>query len=457
MENLNGSITHTHFSISYEVNTKGFYITSAEGVKKPITSLRAGNTELIRGQDLSEEQQAHIISILKDMFSSEQHAAAFTQSTVTFYTEDSTKVTPNIPNPITLRDETTLRIERALEKADGATYQPPPSKPDKAKLLTADATVYKTKEEWCKAIIEQFKIKENGTASRKTIALNLLADRYNYYCELQKEIAKLIPLESNRPVIDLCLCGSESADQQLSFGIIGGVGCLSDAAILKLTLEKLQQKGVLNRVKINLYSAPPPRTNFEWAQRGIAYRQGLKKFLSRQDISNYCIASNTAHLRLAALQNWSGNKMVNLVNSVVNSLLPEKNKKNILILATLSSHKGKLYPKVLKQQEIACLTLNKKGPDKIQKIINTVKSGKHDAINSARFLKILKEALDHAQEKGEPITHILLGCTELAIALGDESIQKALKNAYGVEIVDSEKIFAETITDFVISTNKRAE
>lgn len=67
----------------------------------------------------------------------------------------------------------------------------------------------------------------------------------------------------------------------------------------------------------------------------------------------------------------------------------------------------------------------------MQGIIDRVKSGKNDSENLRNLLRLLEEKLQQAKESGKPITHILLCCTELPLALSfrDETgeFERALK------------------------------
>jgi len=302
--------------------------------------------------------------------------------------------------------------------------------------------------QWVDKIINTFQITKNSEKTNLIVKLKLNNTNYHFYNLLQKKIATLIPTEANRPTIDLKIIGEKAPVQKKFFGIVGGVGPLSDAAILDLTIKKLYAE----TVKIHLYSSPPPRQqNFITLLKNLwNYCINLKKFLRKTSINRYSIASNTAHLNFNFLQRLARNRIFNLVNQVVENISASKTKNTrILILGTFQGRKKFLYEKLFKKNKIKSFSLPLKTALSVQKIIDNVKANKNDLQNSVRLVNLIKKKVIQAQKQDKSITHILLGCTELPLCLEffGKDFQKKLEAEIGVKIINTEKTFAKIIAN----------
>ena len=94
---------------------------------------------------------------------------------------------------------------------------------------------------------------------------------------MQEAIAKKYPHEFSRPKIKVnFLFGKkESITKNQTIGILGGMGPLSDANLMKLIMKKLESTNVAKGTAINLYSIPPPRTTEEQMMHGPSYAASL--------------------------------------------------------------------------------------------------------------------------------------------------------------------------------------
>lgn len=363
---------------------------------------------------------------------------------------------PRILSPVEVKNKGLQ--EKLRSRAASIFRSAPPEKSERASKgdmspLTTFQMLSKPEREWAQEVMQAYAIDKNRSATGVLIKLDLPADKYHYYCTLQEEIASQIPEEHHRPIIDLRLRGSAAEGDDPGFGIIGGVGPLSDAAILDLSMQELQNtRDGLSKVKIDLYSSPPPRkaTRGHFAKNIINYVTGLKKFLVRPGITQFCITSNTAHLNLARLQKWSGNKMVSLVEAVASEIEKDPiQNKNVLVLGTIEGYRGNLYSNVLNKKQIDNSTFRDEDEaETMQQIIDKVKRGENDVSNAHNLLAMLNIRLQEAIDEGTPFTHVLLGCTELPLVLSvpDSGVQAAvvaLKET--VKPVDSEAVFAGII------------
>ncbi|MFY2508848.1 hypothetical protein ACN3E9_11300 [Vibrio pectenicida] len=318
------------------------------------------------------------------------------------------------------------------------------------------------------------------------------AEKALEYEKLQKTIAKYIPVEFERPVIDLRLVFSDGLLPQGEFppkentiGILGGIGPLSDASLIKMISTRLSSKGSKydDEFMIHLYSLPPPReglsekTNLTWAAR-MAGPGALGKeegFLTH-GYKDYYLASNTAHSNISRINALItslhiGGIIVNpchplvypnivhlperLLDGMIKSNRPQSEKENILILGTREAWDKKLYKSLMKEKDISYKRLDsKKEQDDIQQYIDKIKMQDKDTNLEEELHKKVFELAKKYKTK-----NVLLSCTELPLGLekyiitNKENGMKSLKKPIGfdnsdnITIYDSEEIFADLIVE----------
>lgn len=326
--------------------------------------------------------------------------------------------------------------ERVSSHIDHATY---------AQAVRCKPKKDESTEQWCTRIINEFQIRDD--ASHIVIPLiNFPASKFKYYCELQKAIAKLIPSEALRPTIDLRLRGSQSLPDQPSFGILGGVGPLSDAEILEKVMHHLTPDQ-LKTIKIDLFSSPPPRTKAHKILRGLRYLMGVREFAKRPEIKRMCVASNTAHGNLETLQKICRGKMINLVDHVVSTVVDDRRsipEPRVLVLGTKEAYDNRLYPKALMGKGLQSNIVNHVASVQLQEMIDGAKTGQPLRPIAVKLLGLIHSEIEKAKAGGHPLTHILLGCTELPMILSALTAEERA-TFQQVKIVDSEQIFADVI------------
>lgn len=273
------------------------------------------------------------------------------------------------------------------------------------------------------------------------------------YQAAQKLIAKKIPAEAERPAIDIRFYfgNPETVNPQESLGILGGIGVLSDANLIKLVMTKKSPEQLANLTgkMVHLFSLPPPRgldslKTPQGARQGGLYLPRLSRFINR-GYGKFYMASNTAHLNIAYLKSLKvthdeaiQHLPEQLVAQVKAHKLATNNPESVLILGTTQAWEGGLYDQLLTAAEVPYTRLAQ--PQEqigIQDWINRVKAAPLDHEEEAA-LKSYIEALAARYQT----TSILLGCTELP--LGIESYLSELR-AQGYSIYDSEDIFAAII------------
>ena len=97
------------------------------------------------------------------------------------------------------------------------------------------------------------------------------------YSSLQMRLASIINVESKRPTILLDIIDSEWREPMKRYGIVRGMGPLSDAALLTDVMRNLGDRNAC--VNISMLSIPPPRTCYEILVKGAVYLIRLRRFL----------------------------------------------------------------------------------------------------------------------------------------------------------------------------------
>lgn len=295
-------------------------------------------------------------------------------------------------------------------------------------------------EEWAEDFIQFHGIYTVPNAAHKTLEVTLAIDQFDHYSILQSKIAKLICQESQRPSINLQLNGKRSDDSaKNSCAIVGGMGPLSDARILSLIVEKLKEKNIADDCKINLLSAPPPRTFLEILCNSQSYLSNLYHFLNKNHSAVY-LASNTAHLHFGFINALGKKNLVNLTHYIADKAKDSVDIPSVLILGTKAAKKATLYENLFQERSINYLTINQEEQEIVQEEINKTKMGKLEDGGE----KLYDLICNVIQRQKNSVNLLLLACTELSIAL--ES-QKNKLEALGITILDSEELFAEKIAN----------
>ena len=311
------------------------------------------------------------------------------------------------------------------------------------------------------------------------------------YVELQSKIAETISDEYKRPVIELEIKGS--AAPATSLGIVGGTGPLSDAAMVKLTMGKLQDREGfdLQQVHIRLLSAPPPRGVPRKGGGGPSYAARTAAFTSKNH-SALVLASNTAHenisklkaatfathdfeqiaLRSAGVPTFRATPRVHdLVDKIVDHV-ENTDDARPLVLGTSQAYDSNLYPGRFSKRDIESCIVRPgteawiSNPDRqqektalrgirelnhitLQAFIDFAKSHGEDAELKQDLIRLITQEVQRHNGDGNNPTHVILGCTELPLALGHDGIHQ-LQHELGIEFIDTEEFFATEYAQLVV-------
>ncbi len=274
-------------------------------------------------------------------------------------------------------------------------------------------------------------------------------DQTDYYVALQKKIAELIPREDHRPTIDLKLVGENVSSREqkgqkvVSIGILGGLGPLADADLIERVQGQAKKLGFKqNNMIINLFSAPPPRRLVQILNYLLLYLYRIFfRFLKRKH-SHFYLASNTAHTRIKLLRFFGTRRVVSLVKQVGDSIQKKNSGETIFIFGTRHGTKKGLYQRILKARGLLYQKADLTEQRILQKLINEIKQ-KPSREMSRKLEDYIIEVMQKKKAPGKSY-QVLLGCTELSLALGDTGIAR-LKERLEMEVFNTQEIFSQAI------------
>ena len=353
---------------------------------------------------------------------------------------------------------------------------------EKAKQALISLRGSQEAEEWANFIIRGHKIGSLHNHSHTQIPINLTPDKVEYYDILQKKIAEIIPEEYNRPTIEVAI-KKEGAIIKNTTCILGGMGPMSDAAIVKKGVELINEKGRAgdpdpwDDTQIVILSSPAPLRGAKQLSNILMlkpWNSRIKEFMSRSETTykgqnvRYFIASNTGHVHIRSKRGPLAlglykDKIRNMPNTIATGIhnyfmqTPEK-KGKVLILGTSEAAKKELYPTEFKKNQMdpdSFVTISDKDQNELQRIIDLTKQSRLQNMD----LEKLKDIIARAKEENPGITHILLACTELPMALGEAKgyIKSLATGRNPIAVIDTEEIFAEQIASNVLNDKKNAE
>ena len=221
-------------------------------------------------------------------------------------------------------------------------------------------------------------------------------------------------------------------------GIIGGVGPQASSylytKIMKLAQAKYKAKDNDDFPELVLYSVPVP--DFISDKKNIP--QAMKMFekviedFNKIEVSYIAVASNTVHLLIDDFRKLTAIKFVSLVDAVVEKIKQDGRKKVGLLSGSLTIKSG-LYRKPLLKKGIKLIYPDKIDQKKVEKIIRAVIAGTNNGGLKKDYIKVVDGLFARGVEA------IILGCTELPLAINYEAI--------GNKVYNSMDILAEKIVD----------
>jgi len=284
----------------------------------------------------------------------------------------------------------------------------------------------------------------NAKPSHTTLIVELPAGQVGHYRALQEESARLWPKEQSRPSIRLTL-RSRVQPPGLRYGVVGGVGPLADADVACRAVAALRRRGdAADHVQIELLSKPPPRSLKKKIAAGLCYARAIRDFLRDPAMSEFLIASNTAHAKYGTAARLSRAPVFHLVNDVVERVALA-HPSNVLLLGTREALRAKLYQRALDQNGVPFATaddVERGWQARVDDAIATAKGG-DVAGGRALLLELLRDVKGSARPA---VSHVGLCCTEIPLVLEDGDVQAIFGE--GVRVIDTSQHLADHLAAF---------
>jgi aspartate racemase len=222
-------------------------------------------------------------------------------------------------------------------------------------------------------------------------------------------------------------------------GIIGGVGPQATSVlyseIMHFAQKKYKARDNDDYPYIVIESVPIPDFISDKKQINEAEHMLEKtvKNLEKVGCERICIASNTVHLLLPKLQKVTKVPFISMIDLVARRCKKIGFKK-VGIVASSMTIGMELYKEELEKYGIEIVRPNVKQREIIDKIIRYVLAGADNGRERKEYIGILHDLMDNGAEG------IILGCTELPLAINYEAL--------GNKVVNSMKVLAEGVVDY---------
>ena len=221
-------------------------------------------------------------------------------------------------------------------------------------------------------------------------------------------------------------------------GIIGGVGPQASSylysKIMGLAQTKYDAKNNDDYPEIVLHSIPVP--DFITDKKSIP--QAMKMFekvldgFDCQEVDHIAIGSNTVHLLLPDFEKRTNIPFVSILSAVTKAIKRDE-RKRVGILASPVTIKERLYEKFLVKEGIELIYPTLEEQKKVERMVRSVLAGTNNEVIKQEYAKVTHSLFTKGAEG------IILGCTELPLAINYEAIDH--------KIYDSMALLAEEIVD----------
>lgn len=209
-------------------------------------------------------------------------------------------------------------------------------------------------------------------------------------------------------------------------GILGGMGPLATVDFMEKIVKSTPAQRDQDHIEIVTASAAhiPDRTQAILGQGPdpLPAMIAALRQLERAGAERIAIPCNTAHHWHGALQQRTALPILHIVDAVLAQVrgrgraLPQK----LGLLATDGTLRAGVYPARLAKHGIDCIHPADAGQQQVMQAIRLVKAG--DLAGGATILRAQAEAL-----MAQGASHVVMGCTEIPLALADETGALALR------------------------------
>lgn len=225
-------------------------------------------------------------------------------------------------------------------------------------------------------------------------------------------------------------------------GIIGGVGPQSTDYIYKKIIILAQKKyGAKNNddyPEMIIHSVPIPDfiSNKEKINDALQMLKNSVKLLTYAGVSALAIGSNTVHILLDELRKVTDVKFISTIELVAKKCA-KRNYKAVALLGSLVLIKSGIYEKELSKYKIKILIPSEQEIIVLDHMIRSVLAGKKEHEKRNQYVQLINQLYSEGAEV------VILGCTELPMAINYEAL--------GNSVLNSDEILAEGIVDHYYS------
>lgn len=224
-------------------------------------------------------------------------------------------------------------------------------------------------------------------------------------------------------------------------GIIGGVGPQATKFIYEKIIELSQDKyGAKNNndyPDLIIESLPIPdfisnKNDIETAKEML--RNSVQS-LTKAGVTRLCLGSNTVHVLLEDLKNYSGVEFISMIELVAKKCVKNGFSKVGLFGTPVLLQSG-LYQKELEKNNIELILPTEKEIEISDSVIRDVLAGRKIS-KKQEYINALNRVFKSGAEA------IILGCTELPLTINYEAL--------GDRVISSDEVLAEGIVDYYYS------
>jgi aspartate racemase len=218
-------------------------------------------------------------------------------------------------------------------------------------------------------------------------------------------------------------------------GIIGGMGPQASAELYRLLIEGAKQSyGARNNddfPEILIDSVPVPDflSDTDQVEKAAVMLEDRARRLATYGASCISVACNTACLLSGRLQRQTPVPFVSVVDEVAKKA--SLRHKHVLILASPTSLRLRIYQKALSRYGVMCVVPPKKYHREIEHIIRGVIEGGDRILLMKKLVRLTENILTN-----EYVDGVILGCTELPLVFPE---------GYRLPVYSSLSILAESL------------
>jgi len=230
----------------------------------------------------------------------------------------------------------------------------------------------------------------------------------------------------------------KKAFKNKTIGIIGGVGPQASSYFYDRIMKLAQAKyGAVNNndfPELLLYSVPVPdfiSDKKKIPEAMVMFEKVIEDFV-KIEVDYLTIASNTVHLLIDEFKKLTQIEFISMIEAVIEKVKEDKRKK-VGLLSTPMAIRSGLYGEPLTKAGIDLVYPDKKDQKKVEAMIRAVIAGTNSIDLRKEYVEITQNLFDQGAQA------IILGCTELPMAINYEAISNKVYN--------SMDILAEKIAD----------